>query len=123
VKNSPKYFLSVLLALGVASAAAADLNQAAREYLAMLENFAGFAEQHWNEPARSYDAKGKGVTWARGNGGVTLVNALLLTTSFCRTACASIRRFSRAAHRGQWEATRTAFGSANGASTATPTAD
>jgi len=56
-----------------------ELNQPARQYLGMLENFAGFAEQHWNEKEQSYDAKGSGVTWARGNGGICLVNAVLLT--------------------------------------------
>jgi hypothetical protein len=50
-----------------------------KAYLTMLENFAGFAEQHWNDKADSYDAAGSGVTWARGNGGVCLVNAVLLT--------------------------------------------
>ena len=38
--------------------------------MALLENFAGFAEAHWNEKEQSYDARGSGVTWARGNGGV-----------------------------------------------------
>jgi hypothetical protein len=52
---------------------------AAREYLGLLENFAGFAEQHWNEKENCYDAAGSGVTWARGNGDVCLVNAVLLT--------------------------------------------
>src|SRR6185295_7112233 len=47
-----------------------DLNQAAAQYLALIENFAGFAEDHWNEKEQSYDAAGSGVTWARGNGGV-----------------------------------------------------
>jgi hypothetical protein len=60
-------------------AATAGLNHAAQQYLGMLENFAGFAERHWNEKEESYDAKGSGVTWARGNGGVCLVNAILLT--------------------------------------------
>jgi len=59
--------------------APASLNQAARQYLGLIEHFAGFAEQHWNEKTQSYDAKGAGVTWARGNGGVALVNAVLLT--------------------------------------------
>jgi hypothetical protein len=45
----------------------------------LLENFAGFAEQYWNEKAESYDAAGAGVTWARGNGGMCLTYALLLT--------------------------------------------
>jgi hypothetical protein len=61
------------------ASAPAHLNQAGRQYLGLLENFAGFAEQHWNEAAQSYDAKGTGVTWARGNGGVALVHAVLLT--------------------------------------------
>src|SRR5215212_8531391 len=52
---------------------------AAQAYLELLENFAGFAEQYWNEKAESYDAAGAGVTWARGNGGMCLVNAVLLT--------------------------------------------
>src|SRR5262245_61102229 len=55
------------------------LNQPAKQYLGMIENFAGFAEQHWNEKEEGYDAAGSGVTWARGNGGVCLVNAVLLT--------------------------------------------
>jgi len=65
----------------VGAAAPAELDPAARQYLEMLENFAGFASQHWNETTQSYDAKGSGVTWARGNGGVCLVNALLLAES------------------------------------------
>src|SRR5215211_3840318 len=52
---------------------------AAQAYLELLENFAGFAEQYWNEKAESYDAAGAGVTWARGNGGMCLTYALLLT--------------------------------------------
>ena len=51
----------------------------AGQYLELVENFAGFAEMHWNELKESYDAQGSGVTWARGNGGVCLVNAVLLT--------------------------------------------
>ena len=54
-------------------------SQAAQAYLDLIENFLGFAEQHWNEKAESYDAAGSGVTWARGNGAVCLVSAVLLT--------------------------------------------
>src|SRR6476659_6810029 len=54
-------------------------SRAAQAYLDLIENFIGFAEQHWNEKAESYDAKGSGVTWARGNGGVCLAAAVLLT--------------------------------------------
>ncbi len=50
----------------------------ASQYLDLIENFAGFADQHWNEVDGCYDAAGRGVSWARGNGGVCLVNALLL---------------------------------------------
>ena len=60
------------------AAAPSELNAAARQYREMLERFAGFADRHWNEAVESYDAAGKGVTWARGNGGVCLVNAVLL---------------------------------------------
>src|SRR5262245_32442797 len=56
----------------------ARLNRAAIQYLGMLENFAGFVEEHWNAREQSYDAAGRGVTWARGNGGVCLLNAVLL---------------------------------------------
>jgi hypothetical protein len=76
-------FLILVLSWGSASGAPAQeskpLNSAARQYLGMLENFAGFAEKHWNEKEESYDAAGAGVTWARGNGGVCLMNAVLLT--------------------------------------------
>jgi hypothetical protein len=74
--------VAVVLAATLALAStvlAGELNQPARQYLGMLENFARIAEQHWNEQEQSYDAQGKGVTWARGNGGVCLVNAVLLT--------------------------------------------
>ena len=54
-------------------------SKAAQAYLDLLENFAGYAEQHWNEKQESYDAAGAGVTWARGNGDVCFVNAVLLT--------------------------------------------
>ncbi len=51
---------------------------AAQQYLTLIENFGGFAERHWNDKEESYDAAGSGVTWARGNGGVCLVMAVLL---------------------------------------------
>src|SRR5580765_5607201 len=54
-------------------------NKAAQQYLSLLENFAGWAEQRWNEKEQSYDAAGAGVTWARGNGDVCIVYAVLLT--------------------------------------------
>ena len=31
------------------------LNLAARQYLSLIENFAGFAEQHWNDQRQSYE--------------------------------------------------------------------
>jgi hypothetical protein len=61
------------------AASAARQSRAGKAYLKMLENFAGFAEQHWNDKENCYDAAGSGVTWARGNGDVCLVNAVLLT--------------------------------------------
>ena len=54
-------------------------NKASAQYLQLIENFAGWAEQHWNEKEQSYDANGTGVTWARGNGDVCIVYAVLLT--------------------------------------------
>lgn len=63
----------------LAQPAASERNSAARQYLALIENFGAFAEHHWNEKEDSYDAAGSGVTWARGNGGVCLVMAVLLT--------------------------------------------
>src|ERR1043165_8227181 len=81
-----RFFLDLLVTMmcflagsGIAEAAAIERNSAAREYLGLIENFGGFAEQHWNETQGSYDAAGSGVTWARGNGGVCLVMAVLLT--------------------------------------------
>src|SRR6187401_2665657 len=65
----------------VGSAHGAEHNASAVQYLGLIENFAGFAERHWNEKTQSYDAAGSGVTWARGNGGVCLVHAVLLTES------------------------------------------
>src|SRR6185436_17715381 len=56
-----------------------ERSKAAQAYLDLLENFAGFAEEHWNEKEACYDAEGSGVTWARGNGDVCFVNAVLLT--------------------------------------------
>jgi hypothetical protein len=81
---------------GAGAAGQPALNEAARQYLAMLEAFAGFAEQHWNETEESYDAAGKGVTWARGNGGVCLVNAVLFT-ELPQKATFSPRQIPRAA--------------------------
>ncbi|HXJ57263.1 MAG TPA: hypothetical protein VNU68_11415 [Verrucomicrobiae bacterium] len=69
----------MMMQAGLVRAAPTEVNSAAKQYLGLLENFAGFAEQHWNEKEQSYDAKGSGVTWARGNGGMCLVNAVLLT--------------------------------------------
>jgi hypothetical protein len=54
-------------------------NRASAQYLRLLDNFAGWAEQHWNEESQSYDAEGAGVTWARGNGDICIVYAVLLT--------------------------------------------
>jgi hypothetical protein len=63
----------------MAAAAGASRSHAAQAYLDLIEHFLGFAEQHWNERANSYDAAGSGVTWARGNGAVCLVAAVLMT--------------------------------------------
>src|SRR6186713_2798977 len=71
--------LIVFFALAVGMRAADALSTPAKQYLGMIENFGGFAERHWNEKEGSYDAAGSGVTWARGNGGVALVMAVLLT--------------------------------------------
>src|SRR5262249_8301774 len=54
-------------------------SKAAQAYLDLVENFLGFAEQHWNDKEDSYDAAGSGVTWARGNGGVCLAAAVVMT--------------------------------------------
>jgi hypothetical protein len=51
----------------------------AKSYLTLLENFAGWCEEHWNEQEEAFDAKGAGVTWPRGNGGVCITYAVLLT--------------------------------------------
>ncbi len=51
----------------------------ARGYLTLLENFAGWCEDHWNESEGSFDAAGAGVTWPRGNGDVCIAYAVLLT--------------------------------------------
>jgi hypothetical protein len=72
-------FLAVSLFGATTAPTPPPLNSAARQYLGLIENFAGFAERHWNEKEGSYDAQGSGVTWARGNGGVCLVMAVLLT--------------------------------------------
>src|SRR5882672_5140245 len=64
---------------GVAAPVPAPPNKASGQYLQLLENFSGWAEQHWNEKEQSYDAQGAGVTWARGNGDVCLVYAVLLS--------------------------------------------
>ncbi|MEX0643139.1 MAG: hypothetical protein WD468_10590 [Pirellulales bacterium] len=77
--------LSALLVFGsyqvghTAEQAGATPQSAAQAYLNLLENFTGFAEQYWNAEAQSYDASGAGVTWARGNGGMCLTIAVLLT--------------------------------------------
>jgi hypothetical protein len=63
----------------LAAVSPGDHDAAARQYLSLLENFAGWTEQHWNESEQSYDAAGAGVTWARGNGDVCIVYAVLLT--------------------------------------------
>jgi hypothetical protein len=48
-------------------------------YLTLLENFASYCEQHWNDAQGAFDAADRGVTWARGNGGVAITYAVLLT--------------------------------------------
>ena len=76
-------FICVYVWFFVFSVAAAPApvarNKAAQQYLRLLENFSGWAEQHWNDKEQSFDAKGAGVTWPRGNGDVCLVYAVLLT--------------------------------------------
>jgi len=52
---------------------------AAEGYLTLLENFAGWCESNWNEEDEAFDAQGAGVSWARGNGGVCITYAVLLT--------------------------------------------
>jgi len=74
--------ISMLLASLPAVAAAPKPAQPDKElgqYRQLLENFAGWAEQHWNEKEQCYDAAGAGVTWSRGNGDVCIVYAVLLT--------------------------------------------
>jgi hypothetical protein len=84
--SKPHSFLAAavgLLALPFVAYAAvpvvAQPDKAADQYLKLIENFAGWAEQHWNEQQQCYDAQGSGVSWSRGNGDVCLVYALLLT--------------------------------------------
>src|SRR5262245_9417240 len=62
----------------LSSTEAAESKSASSQYLALIENFVGWAEQHWNEKDQSFNAKGSGVTWARGNGDVCLCYAILL---------------------------------------------
>jgi hypothetical protein len=73
----------VVLTLPLAAQAAAPVvvegDKAADQYLKLIENFAGWAEKHWDEKQQCYDAQGSGVSWSRGNGDVCLVHALLLT--------------------------------------------
>ncbi|MCC7475687.1 MAG: hypothetical protein IT425_09840 [Pirellulales bacterium] len=63
----------------VAAPPVGNRSQAGQAYLDLIENFIGFAENYWNNEADSYDAQGSGVTWARGNGGMCLGIAVLLT--------------------------------------------
>jgi len=42
---------------------AEERGAAARQYLAMLENFAGFAEQRWNEKGKSYELVDHPLRW------------------------------------------------------------
>jgi hypothetical protein len=61
------------------AAAPAKAKETGDRSLRLLENLAGWAEGHWNEKDGSYNAAGTGVTWARGNGDVSIVHAVLLT--------------------------------------------
>ena len=71
--------LGLVLVLSLLPRPASAQNRAAQAYLSLLENFAGWCEEHWNAEAGAFDAAGKGVTWPRGNGGVCLTYAVLLT--------------------------------------------
>jgi hypothetical protein len=64
--------LLVLFAESVPTQATEVPSRMARGYLALLENFAGWCEEHWNESDGAFDAAGAGVTWPRGNGGVCI---------------------------------------------------
>ena len=79
---------------GAAPPAISPPTEASRQYLTLLENFAGWAEQHWNEQEQCYNASGAGVSWARGNGDVCIVYAVLLTELAERPAI-SPRKISR----------------------------
>ncbi|MCC7084009.1 MAG: hypothetical protein IT427_03255 [Pirellulales bacterium] len=48
-------------------------------YLSLLDNFIGWAQQHWNESEQAFDAAGSGVSWPRGNGNICVAGAVLLT--------------------------------------------
>jgi hypothetical protein len=54
---------SPVLARADATVAVAS-SQAFAQYLQLLEKFASWAEQHWNESEQSHDAKGAEVIWA-----------------------------------------------------------
>ncbi len=71
----------VTLAVAVnAAGGTTPTEQAVRaQYVALLEGFAGWAEQHWNESDQAFNAAGRGVSWARGNGNVCVGYAVLLT--------------------------------------------
>src|SRR5436190_3853357 len=74
-----KFTLILLLCLCPLVAANAKHTAAAEGYLTLLENFAGWCEEHWNAKEGAFDATGAGVTWPRGNGGVCITYAVLLT--------------------------------------------
>ncbi len=46
------------------------------EYLQLIENFSGWAEDHWVDKNQSFNAAGAGVNWARGNGDVCIAYAM-----------------------------------------------
>jgi hypothetical protein len=73
------FFLTLSPALHAAAPITVERNNTSFQYLKLIENFAGWAEKHWNEKQQCYDAQGAGVSWSRGNGDVCLVHALLLT--------------------------------------------
>lgn len=87
IESNRLFIAGLAVAVGMAAVlasprggrAAAVSSPAAQGYLTLLENFAGWCEDHWNERAGAFDAAGSGVTWARGNGGVCVAYAVLLT--------------------------------------------
>lgn len=64
---------------GFASANAPEQSSSYAQYFNLLENFVGWAQQHWNDADKCFNADGAGVSWARGNGNVCLAAAVVLT--------------------------------------------